>query len=349
MKETNINNEINLKELMIILIDWIRYVLSQWKLIFIVGFIGGTSGIVYAFMAKKVYTAEISFFLDDKEGGGSLGNIASQLGFDFSKNDAGALSGDNVLILAKSRHLIQQSLFTEIENDGKKDILLNRYLTFNEIDKAWGSSDRPEIKNLKFTAGMNQKQMNHTQDSVLEVIYKSVREKVIIDRIDKRLSMLKVVCKSEDQIFAKEMVEILVKNVSDFYIETKTQKTKANIKVLQNRLDSVKSVLDMEMVSVATIQDRNQNTVMMKGKIPVTKKQIQVQILTTMYSELIKNLELAKLTLMREEPIIQIIDEPRYPLEFQRPRKIISAFAGSFFLTFLTVIVLVFRKWWREG
>jgi len=47
----------------------------------------------------------------------------------------------------------------------------------------------------------------------------------------------------------------------------------------------------------------------------MVKQQMEVQMLTTMYGEVVKNLELSKTMAAIEEPLIQVIDVPRYPLE----------------------------------
>jgi len=40
-----------------------------------------------------------------------------------------------------------------------------------------------------------------------------------------------------------------------------------------------------------------------------------VEILNVMYAEIIKNLEISKMTLLNQKPFINIIDSPRLPLE----------------------------------
>jgi len=41
---------------------------------------------------------------------------------------------------------------------------------------------------------------------------------------------------------------------------------------------------------------------------------MEVQMLQTMYGEVVKNLELSKTMAAIDEPLIQVIDVPRYPL-----------------------------------
>jgi hypothetical protein len=69
------------------------------------------------------------------------------------------------------------------------------------------------------------------------------------------------------------------------------------------------------MYDRATISDQNIGLIRQRAAVPKLQQELRVQMLSTMYGELIKNLEFSKLTLMREEPLIQIIDKPILPLE----------------------------------
>ena len=59
---------------------------------------------------------------------------------------------------------------------------------------------------------------------------------------------------------------------------------------------------------------------------------------STLYAEVVKNLETLKLSLINQTPVIQILDTPKYPLFNQRtPARyfLIIGFAVGFVLSFL--------------
>ena len=78
----NNNDEITLKELLEKGKEWFHYLLSQWKIIVLAGIIGGVLGLTYSFTKKPVYTATLSFALEDEKGGGLGGalGLASSFG-----------------------------------------------------------------------------------------------------------------------------------------------------------------------------------------------------------------------------------------------------------------------------
>ena len=73
---------------------------------------------------------------------------------------------------------------------------------------------------------------------------------------------------------------------------------------------------------------------------------MRVQMLGTLYGELVKNLEFAKLTLMREEPLVQIIDQPILPLPITRLGKLKAMLIGGFLFGFLFLLYLLIREYW---
>ena len=327
-----------------------HFLISKWKTIVIFGVIGGILGFTYAFVKKPIYKAVLTFALEEKGSSmSSYANIASQLGMDIGgglNGGGGALVGENLLELLKSRFLVEKTLLSEVEIKGKKDLLVNLYIQFNEIDKSWEKN--PE-KKVSYIVNQPRNKFSQEQDSLLFRIYENIEKgDLMVRKVDKKLNIVIVEYQSIDEIFAKYFSTELVKNASEFYIETKTKKTRSNVVLLQNRLDSVKTALDQLMYTAAANQDRNQNPSKAQSKVPLMKQQMDIQILSTMYGELIKNLEMSKFTLMREEPLVQVIDKPILPLEKTKPGKIKSVIAGGFLFGFFTILFLLLNRTYKK-
>ena len=63
-----------------------------------------------------------------------------------------------------------------------------------------------------------------------------------------------------------------------------------------------------------------------------------------MYLELIKNLELSKLTLLKETPIIEVMDGPVLPLEDKKIKPLVLITLFAFLAILFSSIYIVFRK-----
>ena len=341
------NDEISLKELIQNGQVWFAFFKSKWKIIFLAGLIGGLLGLGYSFTKKTIYTAKLSFALEEKgSGGGNLSSLAAQFGLGgIGGGDGGVFSGGNMIELLKSRFLIEKTLLSTVTINGKSDLLINRYIRFNKLDKAWAK--KKNLAALKFT-NSDRTHFTLQQDSVLGMISGGlIKNNVAVAQQDKKLSIINVVFASTDEIFAKVFSEKLIETVTDFYIETKTKKSRGNVMLLQNRADSVQRELNAALYGRAQFGDQNMGLIRQQAAVPKLKQEMKVQMLGTLYGELVKNLEFAKLTLMREEPLVQIIDQPILPLPKTRLGKLKAMMTGGFLFGFLSLLGLGGKKVWK--
>jgi uncharacterized protein involved in exopolysaccharide biosynthesis len=325
-------DEISLKELIQKALAWFAYFKRKWKIIFLAGIIGGLLGLTYAYPKKAIYTANLSFVLEEKSGSG-LNSLAAQFGLGAGGDGGGVFSGSNLIELLKSRFLIEKTLLSSVNINGKSDLLINRYIRFNKLDKSW--SKQINLADLKFTSA-DRTHFSLQQDSLLGVISSGlISANLTVAHQNKKLSIINISVASTDEVFAKVFSEKLIETVTNFYIETKTKKTRANILVLENRADSVQRELNAAMYGRAQFGDQNMGLIRQQAAVPKLKQEMKVQMLGALYGELVKNLEFAKLTLMREEPLVQIIDQPILPLPKVQLSKIKASIVGS-------IVVLIF-------
>ena len=52
----------------------------------------------------------------------------------------------------------------------------------------------------------------------------------------------------------------------------------------------------------------------------------EVKVLNTMYLELVKNLEILKMTLLEDTPIIQVVDYPILPLQSVKTNNLLGVY-----------------------
>jgi uncharacterized protein involved in exopolysaccharide biosynthesis len=350
ISSTNMDSdEISLKELILKLQEWWKYLLSQWKLIVLMAFIGSLLGLGYAFTQKPIYKAEFSFVLEDEKSGGGLGGalgLASQFGLDMGGGGGGGIfAGDNLLELMKSRSMVQKALLSPISVNGKSQSLADYYISFRGMHKGW--EDRPQLANLSYAVNADVSKFNRLQDSVLMAMHQQIIGNLLsVAKKDKKLSILQVAVKSENEIFSKSFTEALVSEVSQFYVETKTKKSSANVAILQHQTDSVRNQLNRAISGVAQSNDDvpNLNASRQVLRSSGQQRQIDVQANTAILTELVKNLELSKLSLRKETPLIQVIDKPIMPLPVEKFGKAKGVLLGGFLAGFLVVIGLIGRR-----
>ncbi len=336
---------VTLEQLFNQIAKWVAFLLTKWKVIVISGIIGASIGLTVAVFTKKVYLGELIFALEEKNNSlGAYAAIASQFGVELGGGSgSGAFGGDNLIELLKTRLMIEKTLTNPVVINGDTELLINRYIDYNELRDNW--KNKPELENLTFDIHQPRSSYSRVQDSVLNKIQTTIKKSMLtIRRTDKRLNMVAVVCTSEDELFSKHFPEELLLNASNFYIQTKTKKIKTNISLLEYKIDSVKRLLDIRLYGAANAQDQNLNIVTAKQKVPLVQKQIDIQLLTTVYAELSKNMELSRFALMRDEPILNVIDSPILPLKVEKASKAFNIIVYGFVSGLLAIIVLTIKK-----
>lgn len=353
LKEQKHNeDEITLKELVLKAIDWKNHILSSYKIILLVGVIGALIGLAYSFFTKPVYKAELTFVLEEggKSGGlSAYAGLASQFGLNLGGLDGAdnLFAGDNIMELMRSRSILQRTLLSEVSYKGKPQLLINLYIECKELNKKW--AENKETADIAFPIDMDKDKLSLKQDSVLGKICQAIREKnVTVEKVDKKLSIMTVRCKINNELFAKLFTEKLLQNVSDFYIQTKTKKARENVKLLEDRTDSVKRALDLALYGTAAMADQNVNLVSQTANLGRVRKQRDAQVLGAMYTELVKNLEISRFSLMREQPLVQIVDNPVLPLEIEKIGKMKGMFFGGLLSGLLVIVCIVLRRLYSD-
>jgi hypothetical protein len=350
MEEQIPNDEISLKDLIEKAKEWYFYLLSQWRIIVLAGVVGASLGLTYSFIKKPVYTATLTFALEDeKSGAGGLGSLASSFGFDLGGGGGSIFTGSNLTELFKSRTMVEQTLMTPVTINGKVISLAEMYIQNNKWRDSW--NENPKFKNIQFLPETKRKYFTRVHDSILGMIYQNLsKSSLSVAQKDKKIAIISMDVASTDELFSLYFCESLARQVGKFYVATKSKKARMNMEILERQTDSIRAELNNAITGVAVAND---NTFMLNPALnvrraPSARRQVDVQANTAILTELVKQTELAKVTLRKETPLIQVIDRPILPLPKERFGKAKGLVLGGFFGGFLLVLGLIARKVLRE-
>ncbi|MBS4064556.1 MAG: lipopolysaccharide biosynthesis protein [Chitinophagaceae bacterium] len=320
----NSDSEISLIDFLLKVYGWWKFILSKWLLLLAGAIIGGVIGLGYAFYKKPIYTAETSFVLEDGAGAGGmlgqLGGLAGIAGIDVGGN-GGLFQGENIIQLYKSRRMIEKTLLSPLKNKTVNDkSLLDRYLTITDMRKNW--EDDSGLQKIDFSTDVGVR----SRDSIVSIIINDIIKNYLsVTKPDKKLSTIIVQVRSTDEIFSKEFTDKIVSTVNQFYVETKTKKSLESVVILQMKTDSVMASMNSSISKSAEIMDAtpNLNSAKQILRTPIQRSQFNAEMNKAILEELVKNLELAKINLLQNKPLIQVIDVPNYPLDVKRlgPKK----------------------------
>jgi uncharacterized protein involved in exopolysaccharide biosynthesis len=333
--------QLTIKELFVKIGTIMIYIRTKWLYLILGGMLGALIGLSISLFKKPLYTAESTFVLEEgSKFGGMLSqysSLASLAGVDIN-SASGLFEGENILELYKSRSMIEKTLLSPIVINNKKQLLIDRYIDFHNLRKKWLKDN---INNINFNGDPGK--FNRQQDSIITDLVNTFNKKYLtVNKLDKKLSIIVVKFSCTDELFARDFTNKLVETVNEFYVQTKAKKSTQNVQLLQRQADSVKAILNSSIGDVASAMDAapNANPQLLKLRVPSQRKQIDVQASSAVYAEIVKNLEVAKITMRQDVPLIQIIDKPVIPLENDHIKPLKGLIIG--FLLGIFVITSVF-------
>ena len=312
------NDTISLSFLISGLKNWFIFMIAKKNFIVLV-----TSSILFFtisfnYLLNPVHYARTTFVLDNDSTSsmGDLSSLASLAGINASSfiEASSLFQIDNIQELYRSNAMIKKTLLSKSKIDNKDILIIERFIKAENLEKKWS--------NLGFNVNdLRSNKTSRVQDSLIKDLVKLIKkEYLLVDKPSRKTTILEIGFDHKDEVLAKTFNENLVQIVNQFYNKTKTLKTGANLKILQRQSDSVKIVLDSSIMILAETDQNipNPNPLSKVNLVPYQKAMIDVQANSAIYQELLKQLELAKVTHRNNMPLIQVIDKPSYPLENSR-------------------------------
>lgn len=319
----------------------IQYFKNRLFYIILIAAFAAIGSMVYTSYQDPKYTA-VTTVIAENEGSSKLGNYASlaaQFGLDIGGSNSGLFQGENLMQFFRSRKLIDKTLLTPYKNNS---LLIDKYVTNHSI------------KLFKYQ-GLNGKLYKDFKeneilfrDSLVNVVADEIlKKRISIDRIDKKIDFIRISYVDNDQFFAKAFIENLVQHAITYYTNYKNQKNISNVNLLQNKADSVKALLYGNISSIASNADLNVNPIRQQLRVPSQRTQVNVQVNSAVYSEMVKNLELAKLVMQKEAPLVQIIDTPLLPLKNEKMGRILVGGLTLILVCLIQIFVLGVFYWYK--
>ena len=326
---TNTGTEtIKYSELKAVIQRFLNYFISQYKIILYITLITSALGLLYGKLQPSTYKATSTFIVEDKsgKGGGGLSGLASQFGIDvggLTGGGAGLFDGDNILEIIKSRSIIEKVLLTKMEEPSslKGQTIADYYIQINNLAPAFESKNI-NLKSLNFAGLTDGAKHTIQQDSILYILYSRINKNLNVEKKSKKSTIITLEVVSGDQVFSKTFAEQLLKQTSDLYIDIKTGNLSRSINKIQQKADSLQNSLtgiyqkSFQAENATKLYNVNSSLRINTSQTEIAARDKTVS--STLYAEVVKNLETLKISLINQTPVIQVLDTPKYPLFDQR-------------------------------
>ncbi|GAA4463381.1 hypothetical protein GCM10023189_41330 [Nibrella saemangeumensis] len=297
---------------------------------------------------KPIYTATMTFNL----GGGSsnsfgdLGSLAGAFGLGQAAPEANIFVGDNFMIYAKSRPVVEKTLMKTVNINGKDTLLVNYYIQHSGIrDEEWEENDT--LQAYSFPRAKKPEEYNKLDHVVLSQIYTRIQGEMGVTQPERKSSFMQLRAGMENEDLTKTFVETHLETIEEDYRQKQTKKTREMYDLLKKRTDSLGRALGMTETRLARYQDQNQQVVVAEGRIQETKLTRNSTFLTSVYFQALQNEENMRLSLIRESPLFTIIEPVALPL-YKEVKATIGMQAGIALGLFLSIIIIFLRETYRS-
>lgn len=337
--QENIKEDHLLKQMINSTRYFLYYLGKKWWALLLAVLTGAGLGVLYYQKQTPQYKAVCTFILEEKSaGGGGLSGLASQFGVSLGNLAGGSsiFAGDNILDILKSKKVVKEVLMSPVDEQAAAgQTLADLYLDFTGTKEKW--QQKPSLANITFHHGPGE--LTPLQDSVLNVVYENiVKRNLVTERTSKQGTIILVKVVVANSMFARLFTERLVAEASKLYLNIRVGTAQANILQLQKRSDSLLVLLNNKSYRAAASQPLDINPGIRTANVPVEIATRDKTVLSTVYAEVIKNLEASRVLLSQQMPVIQLLDRPGQLLNDERKSLLFFLLVGSLVAAFCFVL-----------
>lgn len=346
-------DEITLKE---VILKIQEFILEAWRhkwWIVAAGLGFAAIFLVRAMLEKPTYTATLTFMVNEDEGG-SMGGIATILGqFGLSSGSrSGRFNMEKIMALARSRRIVQEVLFEQADLNGKHDYIANHIIDFYDYHQAW---EKDTLLSGFYFRNDSITLFKEIERKALLAIYGRMvgnPQKEVEGLMDigynEETGILSLNVKSYEEVLSIIIANKAYEKLSRYYIEKTTEQQQKTYNTLKFKVDSIQTALYQKEQQLAQFQDQSQSLLLRTDNIKQTRLNREVQMLTLMYGEAIKNLETASFLLKSSTPVFQVVDPPISPIDPVRESKLKALVLGGFLGGFVALFILLGGKIVRD-
>ena len=118
--------------------------------------------------------------------------------------------------------------------------------------------------------------------------------------------------------------------LQQYIIEFKIKKAKANLDFIQQRFDETAQKYEAAQQHLASFSDRNKNVSLATAKTEEERLRSQYSLIYSIYSELAKQLEQAKIQVKQDTPVFTILEPISVPTKKSKPNRPMILFIWLF-------------------
>jgi hypothetical protein len=312
MKEELDNDEISTKELILKIQEYIKVIWSKKIRLIAVSLLFGAGFALNAYLKPTTYTAELTFMVNQDDGG-SMSGIGAMLGqFGLGGGGGGSSNFDKITEIARSGKICERTLMDTATIGGTTDLLANHIIRSYEMHKGW--QEDTVLVDFLFTKPFEgTKQYNIALNTLIGFFTGDKKPGIASLEFDEKSTILKIATTAIEQELSAALTNSWYDKIQVYYVLKSTEGPKKTLQGLTLKADSLFSLLNGAESGLATGSDKL-GMIKIYDRLPTSRAERNLQMYGAMYAEVIKNKETSDFILKNETPYFQKLDEPRLPL-----------------------------------
>lgn len=171
-----------------------------------------------------------------------------------------------------------------------------------------------------FTGGKPAAEKAGVPDTLLsltpqEVIVKKLLDKNVFLSLDKKEGLLTLKVTMPEPLVAAQVVQKVQEMLQRDIIRMKTEKAQADLDFIQERYDAVKAEAEGYQAAMSVGSDRFKDLVSSVPKLTNARLQTRYSISNSVFQELAKQLEQAKIQVKKDTPVFTVLEPVTVPYE----------------------------------
>jgi hypothetical protein len=311
------NDQFTLETVLIKLMGFIPFVKRNARLIALFTIIGLLTGLgveIYK-STNALKKTKIVFVLETEGADNGLAGLASSLGLGNASSSNSIFSGENFKELLKTKNIYRKAILTKVKVGNKVDYFGNFFLERSGIQNHEWSDMPVDFISHRFKSG-NLDSISIQDKNIINAIslYLNDNTDIFLDNPKSTFQTLTV--ETRNDTLTHVWAQLYLKTITDYYINTKTKKSKELLVIMDKRVDSLRTALYYTQGKLANYNDQNQQIIFQRARVIAERLQMNSTQLQALYFESLRNYDNLKFSLIKESPLLTIIEDSELPIFF---------------------------------
>ena len=346
MDQNETKNEEEITDVLVVLLKFYYKFKNKWKIVILFGVIGALIGGFIGFNKKPVYPTNSSIIIERSSSSRLSSYLSIAKSFGFGDNSSGGLlTPENFTEVGKSKRIVYSTLLSEVQINGKKDLLINHYIRLINpriIENSKEKKDSFLIQCTEPFTGTLQ------EERAIRIIYNRIIKTDLQINTSAENSVIKINTTFSNERFTHLFAKKYLATIYDYFLNNIIHQENEMLALLRQKKDSIESILSLKQNRFADLNDRSINIVKTKMSLEKLELMKDIEIMNSLLATTIQSLEMTEFSAKESKKIFKIIDEPVLPIVPVKKGIIFYAFSFGLIFSIIKfshmVIWLNFKK-----